>query len=111
MPTTLFGYWALALSIPLVVNAANSTYSNPIFPGFFPDPSCIFVPAWDNTFFCASSSFSVFSGIPIHASKDLANWKLVSNVLNRPDQLPDLAITNKSTSGIWASTVSVTDVN
>ncbi|KAI1610557.1 glycoside hydrolase family 43 protein [Exophiala viscosa] len=105
MLMTLFGHWALALGIPLAVNAANSTYSNPIFPGFFPDPSCISVPEWDNTFFCASSSFSVFPGIPIHASKDLANWRLVSNVLSRPEQLPDLAITNKSTSGIWASTI------
>lgn len=30
------------------------------------------------------------------------NWKLVSNAISRPEQLPDLAITNKSTSGIWA---------
>ncbi|KAK5197515.1 hypothetical protein LTR99_007885 [Exophiala xenobiotica] len=93
-----------ALLIPIAI-AASSTYTNPIFPGFFPDPSCIFVPEWDNTFFCASSSFEAFPGIPIHASKDLVNWKLASNVLNRPDQLPDLAITNKSTSGIWASTI------
>ena len=93
-----------ALLIPTAI-AANSTYTNPIFPGFFPDPSCIFVPERDDTFFCASSSFEAFPGIPIHASKDLVNWKLISNVLNRPDQLPDLAITNKSTSGIWASTI------
>ena len=96
------GLWAIALISPLLASAVNSTYSNPILPGFFPDPSCIFVPDHDDTFFCASSSFSAFPGIPIHASKDLQNWKLVSNVLNRPDQLPALAITNRSTSGIWA---------
>lgn len=90
------------LLLPLVFGVTNSTYSNPIIPGFFPDPSCIFVPEYDNTFFCASSSFSVFPGIPVHASKDLRNWKLISNALNRPDQLPALAITNRSTSGIWA---------
>lgn len=83
-------------------NSHNSTYFNPILPGFHPDPSCIFVPEENDTFFCASSSFSVFPGIPIHASKDLQNWKLISNALNRPDQLPRLALTNKSTSGIWA---------
>jgi len=59
------------------VGQANSTYYNPIFPGFHPDPSCIFVPEWDDTFFCAASSFNAFPGIPIHASKDLKNWRLI----------------------------------
>ncbi|THZ19546.1 glycoside hydrolase family 43 protein [Aureobasidium pullulans] len=85
--------------------ASNTTYTNPILPGFHPDPSCIFVKEWDNTFFCASSSFEAFPGIPIHASKDLQNWKLIGNVLNRPEQLPDLAFTNRSTSGIWAPAI------
>ncbi|KAK4187182.1 Non-reducing end alpha-L-arabinofuranosidase BoGH43B [Podospora australis] len=90
-------------------NAQNSTFYNPIFPGFFPDPSCIYVPERDNTFFCASSSFNAFPGIPIHASKDLQNWKLISHVLNRKDQLPRLAETNRSTSGIWAPTLRFKD--
>ncbi|EXJ62389.1 hypothetical protein A1O7_02823 [Cladophialophora yegresii CBS 114405] len=96
---------ATSLLLPLALAASNSTFTNPILPGFFPDPSCTFVPEWDDTFFCASSSFNAFPGIPIHASKDLTNWKHVSNVLNRAEQLPTLAITNKSTSGIWASTI------
>lgn len=58
-------------------NGVNSTYANPILPGFHPDPSCIFLPDWDETFFCATSSFNAFPGIPIHASKDLQNWKLI----------------------------------
>lgn len=57
--------------------AQNSTFQNPILPGFHPDPSCIHVPEWNDTFFCASSSFNAFPGIPIHASKDLQNWKLI----------------------------------
>ena len=76
---------------------ANSTFHNPILPGFHPDPSCIFVPEWDETFFCASSSFNAFPGIPIHASKDLQSWKLIGHVLNRREQLPRLAETNRST--------------
>ena len=60
-----------------VVEQGNSTYYNPIFPGFHPDPSCIFVPEWDDTFFCAASSFNAFPGVPIHASKDLKNWRLI----------------------------------
>lgn len=94
-----------SLSLGAQLHAHNSTYYNPILPGFHPDPSCIFVPEWDDTFFCASSSFNAFPGIPIHASKDLQNWKLIGHVLNRREQLPRLAETNRSTSGIWAPTL------
>ncbi|TVY84292.1 Non-reducing end alpha-L-arabinofuranosidase BoGH43A [Lachnellula suecica] len=93
------------LSLALKVLGHNSTYQNPILPGFHPDPSCIFVPELDDTFFCASSSFLVFPRIPIHASKDLRKWKLVSNVLNRPAQLPGLNTAKRATSGIWAPTL------
>ncbi|TFY62563.1 hypothetical protein EVJ58_g3774 [Rhodofomes roseus] len=104
-PVVRFLLAAVACWIPVRVAAWNSTYYNPVIPGFHPDPSCIFVPEQDNTFFCASSSFNAFPGVPIHASKDIVNWRLVSNALNRPEQLPTLAITNKSTSGIWAATI------
>ncbi|KFY03073.1 hypothetical protein V494_00412 [Pseudogymnoascus sp. VKM F-4513 (FW-928)] len=88
-----------------LVLAADSTYTNPILPGFHPDPSCIFVPSWDNTYFCASSSFNAFPGIPIHASRDLKNWKLIGNAFSRPEMFPALATTNRSTGGIWAPTL------
>jgi beta-xylosidase len=87
------------------VSAQNSTYQNPILPGFHPDPSCIFVPEFNNTYFCASSSFLVFPGVPIHASSDLREFKLISNALNRPSQLPGLNGTKRATSGIWAPTM------
>lgn len=100
----------VAAFAPLALgNAYNSTYYNPILPGFHPDPSCIFVHEWDDTFFCASSSFNAFPGIPLHASKDLQNWKLIGHVLNRREQLPRLAETNRSTSGIWAPTLRFND--
>ncbi|KAF2267527.1 xylosidase : arab-like proteininofuranosidase [Lojkania enalia] len=79
-------------------------FFNPILPGFHPDPSCIFVPE-DENFYCASSSFNSFPGIPIHASQDLTSWRLVGHVLNRPNQLPVLAESVGSTSGIWAPTL------
>ncbi|KAI0152671.1 glycoside hydrolase family 43 protein [Xylariaceae sp. FL1272] len=93
----------------LSTTAPNSTYYNPILPGFYPDPSCIFVPEWYNTFFCVSSSFNAFPGIPIHTSKDLRQWTLAGHVLNRKEQLPRLAETNRSTSGIWAPTIRYND--
>jgi beta-xylosidase len=48
-----------------------TTVSNPIVPGFSPDPSVIGV---DGTFFLVTSSFHVFPGLPIYASKNLKSW-------------------------------------
>lgn len=118
------------LSVPQVLAARNKTYNNPILPGFHPDPSCTLVPEWDNTFFCATSSFNAIPGIPIFASKDLQNFRQIGNVLTRKSrkcalqcimtsvrglssffcillsqELPGLAITNGSTSGIWAPSI------
>ncbi|KAF2116260.1 xylosidase : arab-like proteininofuranosidase [Lophiotrema nucula] len=96
---------AAVLLLPGRVAAqSQNQFLNPILPGFHPDPSCIHV-AEEETFYCASSSFNVFPGIPIHASQDLQSWRLVGHALNRPSQLPDLAISNGSTSGIWAPTI------
>lgn len=88
-----------------LATAQNSTFQNPIISGFHPDPSCIFVPEFDSTWFCASSSFLAFPGLPIHASRDLVHWKHVSNGLSRNDQLPGLAFLPKATSGIYAPTL------
>ncbi|KAG4440764.1 hypothetical protein IFR05_003751 [Cadophora sp. M221] len=83
----------------------NKTYNNPILPGWNSDPSCTFVKEWDNTFFCTTSSFLAFPGVPVYASKDLTNWKLASNALNRPGQLPELSANGQQNEGIWASTI------
>lgn len=50
---------------------AEIQYSNPIVPGFAPDPSVVFA---EGTFFLCTSSFHVFPGLPIYASKDLKSW-------------------------------------
>ncbi|KAK3934168.1 glycosyl hydrolase [Diplogelasinospora grovesii] len=88
-----------------VSSAVNSTYTNPILPGWHSDPSCIFVPELGNTTFCTTSTFILFPGIPIYASKDLLNWKLVSNVLNRPTQIPGLAYAPRQRDGHFAATL------
>lgn len=93
-----------AVNIPNRGSSAEY-YTNPILPGFHPDPSCIFIPEHNNTFFCATSSFYAFPGFPIFASQDLANWTQISTALSRPSQLPALATTNRSTGGIWAPTL------
>lgn len=102
MKVTTFGLLLLATASHGVL---ATRYVNPVLPGFHPDPSCIYVEDLDQTFFCATSSFSVFPGIPIHASQDLTNWKLASNVLNRPSQLPDFASTPTGQDGIFAPTL------
>ncbi|KAI0388028.1 beta-xylosidase [Hypomontagnella monticulosa] len=95
---------ALLLSVG-GASAQNSTIQNPIISGFHPDPSCIFVPEYNNTWFCAASSFLAFPGLPIHASRDLIHWKHVSNAFSRTDQLPGMAFLPKATSGIYAPTL------
>ncbi|KAK8109623.1 xylosidase arabinosidase [Apiospora kogelbergensis] len=68
--------------------AQNSTYYNPVLPGWHSDPSCTQV---NGTFFCATSTFIAFPGIPIYASKDLVNWKFISHAWNRETQLPGIS--------------------
>lgn len=76
------------------------TYLNPVVPGCHPDPSVCRV---GGEYFLASSSFTLFPGVPLHRSVDLVNWELCGHALSRPSQL-DLA-GGGSGSGIWAPTL------
>jgi beta-xylosidase len=49
---------------------------NPIIPGFAPDPSVVLI---GDTFFLVNSTFHVFPGLPIFASKDLVNWTQIGS--------------------------------
>ena len=51
-------------------------YHNPIISGFAPDPSCIRV---DDQYFCVTSSFATFPGIPVYTSRDLVQWKQIGD--------------------------------
>ncbi|KAI6838504.1 glycoside hydrolase family 43 protein [Hortaea werneckii] len=100
----------VSLSAQLCSAQDVSSYENPIITGFHPDPTCTFVAELDNTTFCTFSSFLTFPGLPVLASRDLVNWKQVSNALNRLDQLPALAFVPRgSTSGIYAPTLRYRD--
>ncbi|THZ44608.1 hypothetical protein D6C90_04723 [Aureobasidium pullulans] len=57
---------------------------DPIVPGFAPDPS---VTRIGDTFFLVNSTFHLFPGLPVYASKDLVNWTLIGNAINRQSQL------------------------
>jgi beta-xylosidase len=90
----------LLVALPALVLAQG--YNNPIIPGFAPDPSCIRV---DNRYFCVTSSFSAFPGIPVYTSTDLVQWEQIGNVLSRSTQLPDFVNVNTNGGGIWAATI------
>ncbi|RDW59426.1 hypothetical protein BP6252_12513 [Coleophoma cylindrospora] len=96
---------AVILSVVVLATNQNSTYTNPILPGWHSDPSCIFVAAEHNSFFCATSSFLTFPGMPIYNSKDLLNWRLASHVFSRPSQVPQIANTTVQNGGLWATTL------
>lgn len=77
--------WLLVFSISPKAQASDGTYSNPVIPGFYPDPSVCRV---GDDYFLVNSTFEYFPGIPVFHSKDLVNWQQVGNCLTRPSQLP-----------------------
>ncbi|WP_017730209.1 glycoside hydrolase family 43 protein [Nafulsella turpanensis] len=76
-------------------------FQNPIFPGFYPDPSITRV---GEDYYLVHSTFAYFPGVPVFHSRDLVNWRQIGNVLNRPEQL-DLDGLGVSR-GIFAPTIS-----
>lgn len=59
-------------------------FRNPIIPGFQPDPSIVRV---GDDFYLVNSTFAFFPGIPVYHSRDLVNWRLVSNAIDRGGML------------------------
>ncbi len=82
----------------------QGVFSNPIIPGFAPDPSIVRV---DGDFYLINSTFEYFPGIPIYHSTDLVKWALLSYALTDPTQV-DLGRI-KSSDGIHASTIRYDD--
>lgn len=80
--------------------------TEPIIPGFHPDPSICRV---GSDYFLATSSFEYFPGVPIFHSTDLTKWTQIGNVLDRETQLnvrPGIAGAN---GGIYAPTLRFRD--
>lgn len=80
-------------------NAARQ-YTNPILPGFYPDPSICRV---GSDYYLVTSSFEYFPGIPIFHSRDLVSWRQIGHVLTRPSQLALSGV--ESSQGIFAPTI------
>ena len=62
----------------------NPPISNPIIPGFHPDPSICRVR---EDYYLATSSFEYFPGVPIFHSRDLIHWRQIGHALTRSSQL------------------------
>jgi len=78
--------------------------TNPILPGFNPDPSILRV---GDDYYIACSTFEWFPGVQIHHSRDLVHWELLAHPLERVSQL-DMA-GNPNSGGIWAPCLSYAD--
>lgn len=74
--------------------------SNPILPGFYPDPSICRV---GEDYYLVTSTFAYFPGVPIFHSKDLVNWKQIGNILDREEQI--YLIGAGHSGGIFAPTI------
>jgi len=77
--------------------------SNPILPGFHPDPS---ICRAGDDFYLVTSSFEYLPGVPIFHSRDLLRWKQIGNVLDRDDQL---VLSGLSSGGVYAPTLRYCD--
>ncbi len=74
---------------------------NPILRGFNPDPSIIRV---GKDYYIATSTFEWFPGVQIHHSRDLKNWRVIAQPLNRVSQLDMKG--NPDSCGVWAPCLS-----
>lgn len=86
----------------------ESSYYNPILPGWYSDPSICSNGQGD--FYLTTSTFTYFPGVPIFHSRDLVNWKQVGHVLTRPSQLKNLERQHVS-GGIFAPAISYNPAN
>lgn len=80
----------------------KSAFFNPIIPGFHPDPALCRV---GDDYWLVTSTFGYYPGVPLYHSRDLVNWTLVGNVLNRPSQLPALGGQEVGKGGIYAPNI------
>ncbi|MFE6197826.1 glycoside hydrolase family 43 protein [Streptomyces sp. NPDC057838] len=80
---------------------ADTAVTNPVIPGFHPDPS---VCRAGDDYYLACSSFEYFPGVPVFHSRDLVHWTQIGNALDRPGQLR-LPPGTPASGGIYAPTL------
>jgi len=63
----------------------ETSYYNPILPGFYPDPTITTNGKGD--YYLATSTFTYLPGVPLFHSTDLVNWKQIGHILERESQV------------------------
>ncbi len=81
-------------------SSSRLSFTNPILPGFYPDPS---ICRAGDDYFLVNSSFEYFPGVPVFHSRDLWHWRQVGHCLTRPSQLPLKGV--RASGGIFAPTI------
>ncbi len=76
------------------------TFTNPIIPGFHPDPSICRV---GSDYYLVTSTFEYFPGVPVFHSTDLVHWRRIGHCLTRKSQLNLDGLA--SSKGIYAPTI------
>lgn len=74
--------------------------TEPILPGFYPDPTICRV---GDDYYLATSSFEYFPGAPIFHSTDLLSWTQIGHILTRRSQFRKGE--SRPSTGIWGSTL------
>jgi len=93
LSSTLLLFWITSIT-------SQTSYQNPVIPGFNPDPSVCRV---GDDYYLVTSTFEFFPGVPVYHSKDLINWEQIGYCLTRKSQLP---LDNCwSSGGIYAPTI------
>ena len=77
-----------------------TAYTNPVLPGFYPDPSVCRV---GDTYYLANSTFEYFPAIPLHASTDLVTWTPIGHAIDRAGQVDLTGVPDSG--GIFAPTL------
>ncbi|MFW5845157.1 MAG: glycoside hydrolase family 43 protein [Planctomycetota bacterium] len=78
----------------------STTFTNPVVPGCYPDPSVCRIGAW---YYLACSSFHYWPGLPLFRSRDLVHWQSIGHAVDRPEQM-DLR-TIAASEGLFAPTL------
>jgi xylan 1,4-beta-xylosidase len=90
------------LFLPLGLVA--QVYTNPVIPGFFPDPSVVRV---GEDYYLVNSTFQYFPAIVISHSKDLVHWQQIGHVFTNSADLDLREFWDGM--GIWAPDISYHD--
>ncbi len=84
-----------------VADNGDGTYTNPIIHADYSDPDVVRVGA---DYYLVASSFENIPGLPILHSKDLVNWKILTNALIKQPPF-DVFATPQHGKGVWAPAI------